>query len=454
MISISQLHNTRISPTASALRSQLPAAFSQIQEAKVRPSPLSSTLTTPMTSSRGSTLQAKAFKLQDLIPKNPFQKEEPIAIPKTTFADVAGIDEAKFELQEVVDFLKNPTKYTDLGATIPKGILLSGQPGTGKTLLAKAIAGESGVPFFAASGSEFVEMYVGMGASRVRKLFNEAKENAPCILFIDEIDAMGKNRSGASGANGGSDEREQTLNQMLTEMDGFSGNTGVIVVAATNRADVLDPALKRAGRFDRQIEVPLPDRTGREAILKVHSQNKKLDSGVSFNEVAKRTPGFSGADLANIMNESAINTVRRGAKAITYTDIDTAIDTSIAGAKKLNSSISQRKREVVANHEAGHAIVAAMVKGYDQVQKISIEPRGKAAGLTWYLPDADRIDSGLYTRQYLANAIVVALGGRAAEEIAFGENNVTTGASNDMQKVTSIALQMITNFACRLKHQW
>ncbi len=366
--------------------------------------------------------------------------------PKTqvTFGDVAGIEQAKLELTEVVDFLKNADRFTAIGAKIPKGVLLVGPPGTGKTLLAKAVAGEAGVPFFSISGSEFVEMFVGVGASRVRDLFEQAKANAPCIVFIDEIDAVGRQRG--AGLGGGNDEREQTLNQLLTEMDGFEGNTGIILIAATNRPDVLDAALMRPGRFDRQVVVDRPDYSGRTEILQVHSRGKTLSKDVALDKIARRTPGFTGADLANLLNESAILAARRNLTEISMDEVNDAIDRVLAGPEKKNRVMSEKRKELVAYHEAGHALVGALMPDYDPVQKISIIPRGQAGGLTWFTPGEDRMESGLYSRSYLQNQMAVALGGRIAEEIIFGEEEVTTGASNDLQQVTGVARQMITRF--------
>ena len=366
--------------------------------------------------------------------------------PKTqvTFGDVAGIEQAKLELTEVVDFLKNADRFTAIGAKIPKGVLLVGPPGTGKTLLAKAVAGEAGVPFFSISGSEFVEMFVGVGASRVRDLFEQAKANAPCIVFIDEIDAVGRQRG--AGLGGGNDEREQTLNQLLTEMDGFEGNTGIILIAATNRPDVLDSALMRPGRFDRQVVVDRPDYAGRQEILNVHARGKTLAKDVDLNKVARRTPGFTGADLANLLNEAAILAARRSLTEISMDEVNDAIDRVMAGPEKKNRVMSEKRKELVAYHEAGHALVGALMPDYDPVQKISIIPRGRAGGLTWFTPSEDRMESGLYSRSYLQNQMAVALGGRLAEEIIYGEEEVTTGASNDLQQVTKVARQMVTRF--------
>jgi cell division protease FtsH len=356
------------------------------------------------------------------------------------FDDVAGIDEAKEELQEVVTFLKQPERFTAVGARIPKGVLLVGPPGTGKTLLAKAIAGEAAVPFFSISGSEFVEMFVGVGASRVRDLFKKAKENAPCLIFIDEIDAVGRQRG--AGIGGGNDEREQTLNQLLTEMDGFEGNTGIIIIAATNRPDVLDSALMRPGRFDRQVIVDAPDFKGRLKVLEVHARNKKLSPDVSLEAIARRTPGFSGADLANLLNESAILTARRRKEAITLLEIDDAVDRVVAGMEGTPLVDSKSKR-LIAYHEVGHAIVGTLVQEHDPVQKVTLVPRGQAQGLTWFTPNEEQ---GLTTRSQLTARICGALGGRAAEEEVFGDAEVTTGAGGDLQMVTSMARQMVTRF--------
>ncbi|KAL0323240.1 UNVERIFIED_CONTAM: ATP-dependent zinc metalloprotease FTSH, chloroplastic [Sesamum angustifolium] len=357
-------------------------------------------------------------------------------VPETgvTFADVAGADQAKLELQEVVDFLKNPDKYTALGAKIPKGCLLVGPPGTGKTLLARAVAGEAGVPFFSCAASEFVELFVGVGASRVRDLFEKAKSKAPCIVFIDEIDAVGRQRG--AGLGGGNDEREQTINQLLTEMDGFSGNSGVIVLAATNRPDVLDSALLRPGRFDRQVTVDRPDVAGRVKILQVHSRGKALAKDVDFEKIARRTPGFTGADLQNLMNEAAILAARRDLKEISKDEISDALERIIAGPEKKNAVVSDEKKRLVAYHEAGHALVGALMPEYDPVAKISIIPRGQAGGLTFFAPSEERLESGLYSRSYLENQMAVALGGRT----------MTTGASNDFMQVSRVARQMVERF--------
>ena len=356
------------------------------------------------------------------------------------FDDVAGIDEAKEELQEVVTFLKQPERFTAVGARIPKGVLLVGPPGTGKTLLAKAIAGEAGVPFFSISGSEFVEMFVGVGASRVRDLFKKAKENAPCLIFIDEIDAVGRQRG--AGIGGGNDEREQTLNQLLTEMDGFEGNTGIIIIAATNRPDVLDSALLRPGRFDRQVIVDSPDIKGRMGILDVHARNKKLAPEISLEAIARRTPGFTGADLANLLNEAAILTARRRKEAITMAEINDAVDRVIAGMEGTPLVDSKSKR-LIAYHEVGHAIVGTLIKDHDPVQKVTLIPRGQAQGLTWFTPSEEQ---GLVTRAQLIARIAGALGGRAAEEEIFGHDEVTTGAGGDLQQVSSMARQMVTRY--------
>ncbi|WP_404784837.1 ATP-dependent zinc metalloprotease FtsH2 [Altericista sp. CCNU0014] len=356
------------------------------------------------------------------------------------FDDVAGIEEAKEELQEVVTFLKKPERFTAVGAKIPKGVLLVGPPGTGKTLLAKAIAGEAGVPFFSISGSEFVEMFVGVGASRVRDLFKKAKENAPCIIFIDEIDAVGRQRG--AGIGGGNDEREQTLNQLLTEMDGFEGNSGIIIVAATNRADVLDSALLRPGRFDRQIMVDTPDIKGRLAVLEVHARDKKLAEDISLEAIARRTPGFSGADLANLLNEAAILTARRRKEAVTMLEIDDAVDRVIAGMEG-TPLVDGKAKRLIAYHEVGHAIVATLVKNHDPLQKVTLVPRGQARGLTWFTPAEDQ---GLISRSQIMARMVGALGGRAAEYVIFGDSEVTTGAGNDLQQVTGMARQMVTRF--------
>ncbi len=359
---------------------------------------------------------------------------------QVTFGDVAGIDQAKLELNEVVDFLKNADRFTAIGAKIPKGVLLVGPPGTGKTLLARAVAGEAGVPFFSISGSEFVEMFVGVGASRVRDLFKKAKDNAPCIIFIDEIDAVGRQRG--AGIGGGNDEREQTLNQLLTEMDGFEGNTGIIIIAATNRPDVLDSALLRPGRFDRQVIVDVPDLKGREEILTVHAQNKKIDPSVSLAAIARRTPGFTGADLANLLNEAAILTARRRKEAVTDLEVDNAIDRVVAGMEG-TALVDSKNKRLIAYHEVGHALVGTLVKDHDPVQKVTLIPRGQALGLTWFTPNEEQ---GLISRSQILARIAATLGGRAAEEIVFGKAEVTTGAGNDLQQVTNMARQMVTKF--------
>jgi cell division protease FtsH len=356
------------------------------------------------------------------------------------FDDVAGVEEAKQDLQEVVTFLKQPERFTSVGAKIPKGVLLVGPPGTGKTLLAKAIAGEAGVPFFSLSGSEFVEMFVGVGASRVRDLFKRAKENSPCLIFIDEIDAVGRQRG--AGIGGGNDEREQTLNQLLTEMDGFEGNSGIIIIAATNRPDVLDSALMRPGRFDRQVSVDAPDIKGRLSILLVHSRNKKLAEDVSLEAIARRTPGFTGADLANLLNEAAILTARRRKEATTLAEIDDAVDRVIAGMEGKPLTDGRSKR-LIAYHEVGHALVGTLVKDHDPVQKVTLIPRGQAQGLTWFAPDEEQM---LVSRSQLRSRIMGALGGRAAEAVVFGHSEVTTGAGGDIQQVAGMARQMVTRF--------
>lgn len=361
-----------------------------------------------------------------------------------TFDDVAGIEEAKAELQEVVTFLKQPDRFTAVGAKIPRGVLLIGSPGTGKTLLGKAIAGEAGVPFFSISGSEFVEMFVGVGASRVRDLFHKAKENAPCIVFIDEIDAVGRQRG--AGIGGGNDEREQTLNQLLTEMDGFEGNSGVIVIAATNRPDVLDTALLRPGRFDRQVIVDLPGYNGRLGILQVHARNKKLSSDVSLEAIARRTPGLAGADLANLLNEAAILTARRRKDAITSEEIDDAIDRVTIGLK-LTPLLDSKKKRIIAYHEVGHALLMTLLKNSDPLNKVTIIPRsGGIGGFAQPIPSEDMIDSGLVTRAWLMDRITMALGGRAAEDLVFGDAEVTNGASGDLEMVAKIAREMVTRY--------
>ncbi|MBI1349925.1 MAG: ATP-dependent zinc metalloprotease FtsH [Actinomycetales bacterium] len=360
-------------------------------------------------------------------------------MPQTTFADVAGAEEAVEELQEIKDFLADPEKFQAVGAKIPKGVLLYGPPGTGKTLLARAVAGEAGVPFFSISGSDFVEMFVGVGASRVRDLFNQAKENAPAIIFVDEIDAVGRHRG--AGLGGGHDEREQTLNQMLVEMDGFDVNTNVILIAATNRPDILDPALLRPGRFDRQIAVERPDLNGRYEILKVHAKGKPLAEGVDLMAVARRTPGFTGADLANVLNEAALLTARGSSQLIDDEALDEAIDRVIAGPQKRTRVMDDLEKKITAYHEAGHALVAAALPGNDPVHKITIMPRGRALGYTMVLPDQDKYST---TRSQMLNQLAYMLGGRAAEELIF--HDPTTGASNDIEKATSVARAMVTQF--------
>ena len=355
------------------------------------------------------------------------------------FDDVAGCDECKAEMVELVDYLRQPEKYSKFGAKLPKGVLLVGPPGTGKTLLAKAVAGEAKVPFYSISGSDFVEMFVGVGAGRVRDMFKKAKQTAPCLIFIDEIDAVGRQRG--TGMGGGNDEREQTLNQLLVEMDGFSDNAGIIVIAATNRDDVLDPALLRAGRFDRKITVDLPDKEGREAILKVHAKNKKISKDVDFSNIAKRTVGFSGADLANILNEAAILAVRENEAEVTVADIDEAIDRRIAGPAKSNKSLSSHEKSVVAHHEAGHAIIGMKLPYSDKVQKVTIIPRGRTGGHVLMTPEEDRF---LMSKAELEARIVGYLGGRASEEIFF--DDVSTGASNDIEVATRIARAMVTQY--------
>lgn len=358
---------------------------------------------------------------------------------KVRFKDVAGADEEKAELVEVVEFLKDPRKFSELGARIPKGVLLVGPPGTGKTLLARAVAGEAGVPFFSISGSDFVEMFVGVGASRVRDLFETAKKNAPCIIFIDEIDAVGRQRG--AGLGGGHDEREQTLNQLLVEMDGFSSNEGIIIIAATNRPDILDPALLRPGRFDRQITVDRPDVKGREAVLKVHARNKPLDESVNLRSIAMRTPGFSGADLENLLNEAALVAARQNKKKIDMSDIDEATDRVIAGPAKKSRVISEKERRIVAYHEGGHTIIGLVLDEAEMVHKVTIVPRGQAGGYAVMLPKEDRY---FMTKPELLDKITGLLGGRVAEEIIFGE--VSTGAHNDFQRATNIARRMVTEF--------
>lgn len=356
-----------------------------------------------------------------------------------TFKDVAGCDEEKEEMVEIVDFLKNPRKYNEIGARVPKGVILVGPPGTGKTLLAKAVAGEAGVPFFSISGSDFVEMFVGVGASRVRDMFKTAKENAPCIIFIDEIDAVGRQRG--AGLGGGHDEREQTLNQLLVEMDGFNGNTGIIIMAATNRPDVLDPALLRPGRFDRQITISNPDVRGREAILAVHARNKHLSPDVRLGDVAQRTPGFSGADLENLLNEAALLAARDNRKVITPRDIDEATDRVMMGPAKKSKKYTEKERKLVAYHEAGHAVIGIKLENASQVQKITIVPRGQAGGYNLMMP---KEETYFHTKTQMLETITGFLGGRVAEELVF--NEVSTGASNDFQNATNIARSMVTQY--------
>jgi len=358
---------------------------------------------------------------------------------KVTFEDVAGIDEAKQELFEIVDFLKNTKKYTALGAKIPKGILLTGPPGVGKTYLARAIAGEAGVPFFHISGSDFVEMFVGVGAARVRDLFETAKAHRPSLIFVDEIDAVGRQRG--AGLGGGHDEREQTLNQLLVEMDGFDPNSGVILIAATNRPDVLDPAILRPGRFDRQIVVDVPDAKGRESILKIHAKGKPLEQDMKLDRIAKRTPGFTGADLANMLNEAALLAARRNHSKVQYTDVEEALDRVVAGPQRKSKVLDPHEREVIAYHEAGHAIVGELLEHSDPVHKVTILPRGMSLGSTWAMPEDDKY---LVTEQELLDDVATLLGGRVAEEIVF--NEITTGASNDLQRVTQIARAMVCDY--------
>jgi cell division protease FtsH len=359
--------------------------------------------------------------------------------PDVTFADVAGTDEAKEEVQEIVEFLRSPQKFQALGGRIPRGVLLVGPPGTGKTLLAKAIAGEARVPFYSISGSEFVEMFVGVGAARVRDLFDQAKRNAPCLVFVDEIDAVGRHRG--AGLGGGHDEREQTLNQILAEMDGFDTNTNVIIMAATNRPDILDPALLRPGRFDRHVVIDLPDIKGREAILEVHAKGKPMAKGVDLATVAKETPGFSGADLANLVNEAAILAARRNRQDITLKELEDAADRTIAGPEKRSRIISSREKEIIAYHESGHALTSKLLPNADPVHKISIIARGIMGGWTRFLPTEDR---HLWTKAQFDDRLAVSLGGRVAEEITFGE--MTTGAHNDLEQATKLARQMVTEY--------
>lgn len=360
---------------------------------------------------------------------------------KTTFADVAGCDEAKEEVTELVDYLKDPSRFQHLGGKIPKGVLMVGPPGTGKTLLAKAIAGEARVPFFSISGSDFVEMFVGVGASRVRDMFEQAKKSAPCIIFIDEIDAVGRQRG--AGLGGGHDEREQTLNQMLVEMDGFEGNEGIIVIAATNRPDVLDPALLRPGRFDRQVVVGLPDVRGREQILKVHMRKVPLGKDVDASVIARGTPGFSGADLANLVNEAALFAARGNKKVVAMEEFEKAKDKIMMGAERRSMVMTEEEKAMTAYHEAGHAIVGRLVPEHDPVYKVSIIPRGRALGVTMYLPEQDRVS---HSKQHLESMISSLFGGRLAEQIIYGDDKVTTGASNDIERATQIARKMVTQW--------
>jgi cell division protease FtsH len=359
--------------------------------------------------------------------------------PKTTFADVAGVDEAIEELDEVKEYLENPAKFQAMGAKVPKGILLYGPPGTGKTLLARAVAGEAGVPFFSISGSDFVEMFVGVGAARVRDLFEQAKQNAPAIVFIDEIDAVGRHRG--AGLGGGHDEREQTLNQLLVEMDGFDTKTGVILMAATNRPDILDPALLRPGRFDRQVVIDRPDLEGRKQILKVHARGKPIDPGADLDVIARRTPGFTGADLANVVNEAALLSARRSRKSVGLVELEEAIDRVMAGPERRSRLIGEREKKVIAYHEGGHALVAWVLPNADPVHKITIIPRGRALGYTMTLPTEDKF---LMTRQELVDELAMLLGGRVAEELVFAD--ITTGAQNDLDRATKIARQMVTEY--------
>jgi cell division protease FtsH len=361
--------------------------------------------------------------------------------PKITFADVAGADEAKVELEEIIEFLKDPQKFTRLGGRLPKGALLVGPPGTGKTLLAKAVAGEAARPFFSMSGSDFVEMFVGVGASRVRDLFEQGKSHAPCIIFIDEIDAVGRHRG--AGLGGGHDEREQTLNQLLVEMDGFESNEGVILLAATNRPDVLDPALLRPGRFDRQIVVDMPDVRGREAILRVHTRKIPLGGNVTLDRLAKGTPGLSGADLANLVNEAALLAARRNKSQVDMNDLEDAKDKVMLGAERKSLVLTEDERRLTAYHEAGHAVVGIKTPGMDPLHKVTIVPRGRALGLTTWLPEEDRHN---YTRTWLEGRLAAAFGGRVAEELVFGPDKVTTGASGDIEQATNIARRMVTQF--------
>ncbi len=360
---------------------------------------------------------------------------------RITFNDVAGVEEAKEEVSELVEFLRDPTKFQKLGGKIPSGVLMVGSPGTGKTLLAKAIAGEAKVPFFTISGSDFVEMFVGVGASRVRDMFEQAKKHAPCIIFIDEIDAVGRHRG--AGLGGGHDEREQTLNQLLVEMDGFEGTEGIIVIAATNRPDVLDPALLRPGRFDRQVVVPLPDIRGREQILKVHMRKVALGDNIDATVIARGTPGFSGADLANLVNEAALFAARANKKLVDMDDFERAKDKVMMGAERRSMVMSDDEKKLTAYHEAGHTIVGRSMPGHDPVYKVSIIPRGRALGITMFLPESDRLS---YSKQFLESQLCSLFGGRIAEELIFGSDSVTTGASNDIQRATAIARNMVTKW--------
>ncbi len=366
--------------------------------------------------------------------------------PKVTFADVAGVDEAKEDVSELVDFLRDPAKFQSVGGKLPRGVLMVGSPGTGKTLLAKAIAGESNVPFFSISGSAFVEMFVGVGASRVRDMFEQAKKHAPCIIFIDEIDAVGRHRG--AGLGGGHDEREQTLNQLLVEMDGFEGNDGVIVIAATNRPDVLDPALLRPGRFDRQVVVALPDVRGREQILKVHARKSPFSDGVKLSVIARGTPGFSGADLANLINEAALLSARSNKKIIDMSDLERAKDKIMMGAERRSMVMTDDEKRLTAFHEAGHAIVGRLVPSHDPVYKVTIIPRGRALGVTMFLPEKDRYSM---SKQHLESQISSLFGGRIAEAMVFGEDAVTTGASNDIKRATDIARSMVVKWGLSAK---
>jgi len=361
--------------------------------------------------------------------------------PKVTFADVAGCDEAKVELEEIIEFLKDPQKFQRLGGRLPKGALLVGPPGTGKTLLAKAVAGEAGRPFFSMSGSDFVEMFVGVGASRVRDLFEQGKAHAPCIIFIDEIDAVGRHRG--AGLGGGHDEREQTLNQLLVEMDGFESNDGVILIAATNRPDILDPALLRPGRFDRQIVVDMPDVKGREQILRVHTRKIPLHPGVDLQRIARGTPGLAGAELANIVNESALLAARRNKAAVENADLEDAKDKVMLGLERKSLVLSEEERRLTACHEAGHALVNVKIPGLDPIHKVTIVPRGRALGITFWLPEEDRHG---YTKEYILGRLATAYGGRVAEELVFGPEKVTTGAAQDIQQATELARRMVTQF--------